>query len=184
MHILAFNGSPSKKGSGAALINAILSAARKNGHTAEVIDLYGKKIKGCLACNKCKDSTPECAVKDDMAAITKKIIKADCLIISSPVYMGQISGVMKTFLDRWCVFFDGNFKMRHIPGKQLVTIVTSGAPAATYKTVADYLNKWLGGFFKMKLAGSIVAGGLSGKGAVKKQQDVMKQAAAIGRGLK
>jgi multimeric flavodoxin WrbA len=183
MHILAFNGSPSKKGSGAALINALLAEARKNGHTAEVIDLYGKKIKGCMACDKCKDSTPGCVVKDDMAVLTKKIIKADCLVISSPVYMGQITGVMKTFLDRWCVFFDASFKMRHIPGKQLVTIVTSGAPAPTYKPVADYLNKWLGGFFKMKLAGSIVAGGLSGKGAVKKQPDVMKQASRIGAAL-
>ena len=183
MHILAFNGSPSKNGSGAVLIGAILAAAKQNGHTAEVVNLYSKQIKGCLACDKCKDSTPECAVKDDMAAITRKIIKADCLIISSPVYMGQISGVMKTFLDRWCVFFDRGFKLRHIPGKQLVTIVTSGAPAPTYKSVADYLNKWLGGFFKMKLAGSIVAGGLTSPGAVKKQAAVMKQAAAIGRAL-
>jgi multimeric flavodoxin WrbA len=183
MHILAFNGSPSKNGSGAALINTILAEAKRNGHTSEVINLYGKKIMGCRACNKCKDSTPECAVKDDMAAITQKIIKADCLVISSPVYMGQISGVMKTFLDRWCAFFDGDFKMRHIPGKKLVTIFTSGAPAPAYKSVADYLNKWLGGFFKMKLAGSIVAGGLSGKGAVKKQQDVMEQAEMIGAAL-
>ena len=183
MRILAFNGSPNKNGNGAALINAILAEAVKNGHAAEVVNLYSRKIKGCLACDKCKDRTPQCAVRDDMAAITAKIIAADCLVISTPVYMGQISGVMKTFLDRWCVFFDGRFKMRHIPGKQLVTIVTSGAPAPTYKYVADYLNKWLGGFFKMKLAGSIVAGGLSGAGAVRKQKAVMKQAEKIGAAL-
>jgi putative NADPH-quinone reductase len=90
---------------------------------------------------------------------------------------------MKTFLDRWCVFFDGDFKMRHLPGKKLVTIVTSGAPATTYRDVSGYLGKWLGGFFKLKLAGSLSAGNLSGKNDVLKQKDVMKSAEKIGRSL-
>jgi multimeric flavodoxin WrbA len=183
MRILAFNGSPRTNGNGAALINAVIQAAKQNGHTAEVINLYDQKISGCRACDKCKDSTPECPVKDDMATITRKIIRADALIVSSPVYMGQITGPLKTFLDRWCVFFDGDFKMRHLPGKKLVTIVTSGAPAKEYASVAAYLNKWLGGFFKLKLAGSLSAGNLSGKNDVLKQKDVMRNAERIGAAL-
>lgn len=183
MRILAFNGSPRNKGNGAALIDAVITAAKKNNHTAEVVNLYAKKISGCRACDKCKATIDACNVKDDMTAITRKIIKADCVIISSPVYMGQISGPMKTFLDRWCVFFDSDFKMRHLPGKQLVTIVTSGAPAKEYAPVAAYLNKWLGSFFKLKLAGSLSAGNLSGKGDVLKQMDVMRKAERIGAAL-
>ena len=183
MYILAINGSPHKNGSGSLLIKTVLDAARKNGHSAEVVNLYDKKISGCLACNKCKDSTPDCAVKDDMAAITTKIAKAGAIVISSPVYMGQITGPMKTFLDRWCAFFDGSFKMRVVPGKKLVTIVTSGAPAKAYQSVSESLDKLLAGFFKLKPAGSLVVGNAGGPGALKKQPAVLKKAEAIGRAL-
>jgi len=183
MRILAINGSPHRNGSGAALIAAVLAAARQNGRSTESINLYDKKINGCLACNKCKDATPECVVKDDMAAIARKIIAADAVVISTPVYMGHVTGPMKTFLDRWCRFFNSGFNIRHLRGKKLVTIVTSGAPATTYASVTRYLTGLLSGFFGMKLAGSLQAGGLSGPSAVHKQKALVKRAEKIGSAL-
>jgi multimeric flavodoxin WrbA len=183
MNIIAINGSPHRSGSGAVLISAVLAAARKNGRTAEVINLYDKKIRGCLACNKCKDATPDCVVGDDMAAIAKKIIAADAVIISSPVYLGHVTGEMKTFLDRWCRFFDRGFKIRDLRGKKLVTIVTSGAPAKAYGSVTKYLTGLLAGFFGMKLVGSLQAGDLSAADAGRRQKALMKRAEKFGSRL-
>ncbi len=188
MNILAFNGSPRRDGNGAALITAVLAEARKHGHRAEIVHLYGKRITGCLACDRraCDGWTTAataCNSKDDMTAIVGKIIKADVLIVSTPVYMGQVSGPMKTFLDRWCVFFDRDFNVRFLPGKKVVTIVTSGAPPATYRDVSVYLKKLLAGCFKLKPAGSIVAGGLKGKRDVMKRAAVIRKARMIGSRL-
>lgn len=70
----------------------------------EIISLYDLDIKDCIGCEHCI-SKDNCVLNDDVAMLMEKISEADGIIISSPVYLQQVSGKMKTFIDRTCKWF-------------------------------------------------------------------------------
>jgi multimeric flavodoxin WrbA len=182
MNILAINGSPNRRGHGARIIESLTRPIVKACGKAETVHIYDKRIAGCAACNHCKRAAgAECAVNDGMQTLYRKIIQADAVVISTPVYMGHVSGPMKTFLDRWYAFLDAKFRVRNLPGKKLVVVVTSGAPAGTYGDVAKYLKRWMGDFLKMVPVATIEAGGLK-KGSAP-EPAVMNKADRVGRSL-
>lgn len=43
----------------------------------------------------------KCPLKDDRTAIEQKLLAADGVILSSPVYVGNVSWLMKNFIDRF-----------------------------------------------------------------------------------
>jgi len=104
MNIIAINGSPRKNGNTAILLKKALEGADSKGAQTELIDLYDLNYKGCISCFACKrkggKSYGKCAVKDDLSAIFEKIEKADALILGSPIYFGEITGEMRSFLER------------------------------------------------------------------------------------
>ncbi|MBM7868561.1 multimeric flavodoxin WrbA [Clostridium pascui] len=104
MKILGINGSPRKNWNTDILINKSLEGAKSQGAEAEIIHLYDLKFKGCISCFACKQingkSYGKCAVKDDLASVFEKIEKADALILGSPIYFGEVTGEMRSFLER------------------------------------------------------------------------------------
>jgi multimeric flavodoxin WrbA len=102
--IMAFNGSPRKKWNTATLLEKALEGAVSQGAETELIHLYDLNYKGCISCFACKTkggkSYGRCAVKDDLALVFRGIEKADAIILGSPIYFGNISGEMKSFMER------------------------------------------------------------------------------------
>ncbi len=76
----------------------------QNDIEVEVLSLYDYNIKDCLGCEKCimKD---KCVYQDDMELLMDKMMAADGIILSSPVYLKQVSGKLKTFIDRTCKWY-------------------------------------------------------------------------------
>ncbi|MBC8015728.1 MAG: flavodoxin family protein [Sporomusaceae bacterium] len=184
MKVLGIVGSPRKNGNTAAMVNAVCKGATTAGHTTKVINLTSLNIQDCIACGACKAGKVEyCSINDDMQQLYKLIIKADCLIIGTPVYMGQMTGQMKNFFDRWYTFMDAHYQIHHVPGKKFITVTASGAPAEVFRSVSDYLNHWLGGFFKMQLITNIVGGGLGTEDAINGQPELLAIAESTGRAL-
>jgi len=100
MKILVINGSPRGEGSCTMnLTNAFLEGA---GWTdAEVIDMSKSDVKGCLGCFSCWSKTPgSCVINDNMTEFLPKIIEADVVIWSFPLYSCGFPGNMKNFMDR------------------------------------------------------------------------------------
>jgi multimeric flavodoxin WrbA len=105
MKVIAFNGSPRKNWNTTTLLEKALEGAKSQGAETELIHLYDLNYKGCISCFACKTkngrSYGKCAVKDDLATIFNKIEKeADALIFGSPVYLGNVTGEMRSFLER------------------------------------------------------------------------------------
>ncbi len=102
MKVVAFNGSPRKDGNTTILINHVFDELRKGGITTELVQLAGKKIHGCIACNKCfDDKDRHCSVKeDDLNECIDKMIWADGIILGSPVYFADVTAEMKALIDR------------------------------------------------------------------------------------
>ncbi|WFR59274.1 flavodoxin family protein [Anaerocolumna sp. AGMB13025] len=104
MKVLAVNGGPRKNWNTATLLKQAMEGAVSAGAEVELINLYDLDYKGCISCFACKrigsKSYGNCAVKDDLKPLFEKIQNADALILGSPIYLGMVTGEMRSFLER------------------------------------------------------------------------------------
>lgn len=142
MKVIAVNGSPRKEWNTAILLNKALEGASSLGAETRMIHLYGLDYKGCRSCFSCKlkdgKSYGRCAVKDDLTPIFEQVEGADALILGSPIYIGAVTGQMKSFIERLTfpyLVYDANrstlFKKRIKTG----FIYTMGANESRMKEV-------------------------------------------------
>ncbi|GKU25746.1 flavodoxin family protein [Clostridium folliculivorans] len=105
MKVIALNGSPRKTKNTATVLKEALEGAKTQGAEVELINLYDLNYKGCISCFACKricgQSYGKCAVKDDLQPVLRKIEEADALILGSPIYLGEVTGEMRSFLERF-----------------------------------------------------------------------------------
>ena len=113
MKILGIAASPVKAGNNDQIIDYALKRPKDKGFAAEKISLASNEVKGCIACDLCKDKKGECSIKDAMAKINKKLIEADAIIVSSPVYFGTISSQLKALFDRTLTLRRDSFKLKN-----------------------------------------------------------------------
>jgi len=105
MKIIAINGSHSgKRGYTHFLIEKIFSGAKNAGADCEEITLSELKINICKACGVCNTEKHllKCIYeeKDDVAMVFAKMREADIIIYATPIYVFNMSGLMKIFIDR------------------------------------------------------------------------------------
>lgn len=104
MKVIAINGSPRKKCNTATLLEKSLEGAASLGAETKLIHLCDLKYKGCCSCFLCKrkdyKNAGYCMMQDDLTAVLKEIIESEVLILGSPIYLGNITGAMKSFLER------------------------------------------------------------------------------------
>lgn len=104
MKAIAINGSPRKNWNTATLLKKSLEGAASIGAKTELIHLYDLDFKGCCSCFACKKLGSElngyCTMKDDLTEVLKIVLSSDILIIGSPIYLGNITGEMKSFMER------------------------------------------------------------------------------------
>lgn len=130
--ILAIVSSPRKGGNTELLVEQFVKGAKESGNTVETIFLSNKKIAPCIACEVCLNNGGICVQKDDMAEILEKIIAADVLVLSTPVYYYSISAQLKMMIDRTLA---GGGKMMN---KEFYFIATAADGAhAMERTMAD-----------------------------------------------
>jgi len=100
MKIIGINGSHRKGKNTAIMLKAVLDEAATLGAETELLELTDYNIKFCLSCNKCLGK-PQCSITDDdTAVIGEKLLKADGILLGSPVYWANVTTLMKNFMDR------------------------------------------------------------------------------------
>ncbi len=178
MKVLGILGSPRLGGNSDILLEEALTGARNAGGETEKIPLVRKKISGCLDCQKCNE-TGVCAIQDDMLDIHKKILEADAIIHSVPVYFWAMTSQMKAYLDRWCAFFDTNWRWHKayfpkMKGKKigLITVcgdtnVSTADPIVhSFKTTCQFTGL---DFFGLVQASASAKGEIAGNVEIKKK---------------
>jgi multimeric flavodoxin WrbA len=156
-------------------IISIISSCRKNGNTENLVSILEEELKSvselkheeieieriylgqanlkmCMGCRICFDKGEQfCPLKDDFLTIREKVVEADGVILASPVYVEDVNGIMKNWIDRMAFYC-------HRPalaGKVAVTITTSGAGSTNHalKTISFAIMSWgayLGGQYKFR----------------------------------
>ncbi|OGX53383.1 MAG: hypothetical protein A2267_01655 [Omnitrophica WOR_2 bacterium RIFOXYA12_FULL_38_10] len=139
MKILTVHGSPDAKGNSAKLLNACIEGMKKNKDAEiESIQVYDYKVEAVWKDyfgDVMKKQTDK--IKDDMPALKKKMLKADIILLSSPIYWYQMSGKLKLFVDRWTDFINPDFTTA-LKGKGLALLSTHGG--SHLMNGSDYLQ--------------------------------------------
>lgn len=148
-------------------IISIVSSGRKNGNTERIVRcieeelsriaiekniqveyepiyLGSLNIKFCRGCRICFDKGEDlCPLKDEILNIKDKIDKADGVVLASPVYVEDVNGIMKNWIDRMAF----NCHRPAFAGKSSAIITTSGAGSTGHaiRTMKSALQAW--GFY-------------------------------------
>ena len=105
MKVIVINGSPRKKWNTATLLEKALEGAVSEGAETELIHLYDLNFKGCTSCFACKlkdgKSYGKCAMNDELTPVLAKLKDADAVILGSPIYLGNSTGEMRSFMERF-----------------------------------------------------------------------------------
>ncbi len=174
-NILILSTSLRANSNSAALANEFARGAKEAGHNVEVISLAEKDIrfcKGCLACQK----TKRCVIRDDADEIAQKMGRADVLVFATPIYYYEMSGQMKTMLDRANPLFAAGYAFRD------AYLLTAAADddEQTWQRAKNGLEGWLACFPKARLAGAVFCGGVNEPGEAQ-GHPAMKEAYDAGR---
>ena len=99
MKAIGIVGSPRKNGNTELLTIHTLKAIGEEGVETELIRLAGLEIKLCNSCQICRKEE-RCPIEDDLWPIYLKMKEADGIILSSPVYYGSATALIKALMER------------------------------------------------------------------------------------
>ncbi len=99
--ILGISAAHRKNRNTSYMLRVALGAAEEMGGVeTELIELWGRKIKYCIHCDKCLVEPFECIVKDDMKELYPILDRADAIIFGVPVFIMGVTGIYRNFMDR------------------------------------------------------------------------------------
>lgn len=175
--VLIISTSPRKNGNSETLSDAFRKGATDGGNIVEKISLYDKTIgfcKGCLACQK----TGRCVIHDDADTIAQKMLSADVLVFATPIYYYEMSGQMKTMLDRANPLFPSDYAFRDI---YFLSTAAEDGEGVDARAISG-LGGWIECFPKAHLAGTVFAGGVNGVGEIN-GHPALEETYEMGKGI-
>lgn len=99
MYLLGVVGSPRVEGNTERVVAEALKAAEEDGAETELLRLADRDVKPCDACLSCR-KMGECRIPDSFNPIFEKMVRADGIILASPVYFSSATPQMKALIDR------------------------------------------------------------------------------------
>jgi multimeric flavodoxin WrbA len=170
MKIVVINGSPKGKSSNTnVMVSAFLKGAQEAGAETENIFLAEKEVKHCKGCFCCWLNTPgQCVIEDDMAEILSVCEGANIFVLATPLYLDNISSMLKAFMDRTIVKSnphfqkDANGECRHLkntetPYPKLVMISNCGFSERSHFQVISHWIKRVALNMKTEVIGEFYA---------------------------
>lgn len=150
LKVLAINSSRRKKNT-YDIISQVEEILSNKKVEVEIINLFDYDIKTCIGCENCLVKG-KCVLNDQVFDIMEKIKSSDGIILTSPVYMENISGMLKTFVDRTCSWFH----RPEIYGKPILVISTTKGSGLkfTLKYLKRVVIQW-GGFYSGNISRTI-----------------------------
>ena len=159
------------------LADKFVEGAKAAGHDVEKISLAGKNIqfcKGCLACQQ----LGRCVINDDVNNIMARVLKADVVAWATPIYYYEMSGQMKTLIDRMNAMYPLDYQFRDV---YLLTTAAEGEPHVPQRAEQG-LTGWIDCYPKSRVAGHLFAGGVGAPREIN-GNDKLQEAYDLGHNL-
>lgn len=160
------------------LAQACEKGAREAGHDVTSISLKGKEIQFCRGCLSCLKKGA-CIIKDDVPEIMEQVRNAEVLVFATPIYYFEMSGQMKTLLDRLNPLYESDYAFRDV----YMLATAAEAEPTTFDKAYSGLEGWVDCFEKASLKGVVAGKGISGSKEALEHPDVLKEAYELGKNL-
>ncbi len=177
--VLVITTSLRAKSNSDVLAGRLIAGAKDAGHEVEVVSLKGKEIRFCIGCLACQ-KTQKCVLKDDTAEIAEKVKNADALVFVTPIYYYEMSGQMKTLLDRMNPLYPSDYKFRSI---YMLSVAAEDGTYVPEKAVSG-LRGWIDCFEKAEFAGSLFCGGINDAGEANGRTAELEEAYEFGKRIR
>ncbi len=146
MAVLIINGSPRKDGNTAFFINRIREKI-----PCDVIDAYYADFRACDDCRSCVNGA--CVHNDDAARLFENIESYDTVIMASPLYFNQPTGMLMALMSRTQIFFNGKKRLREKTGYIILTgggdtVINSADAEKTMRIMLMGLNVKVKGYVR------------------------------------
>ena len=170
--IVILNGSPRRKGNTSALVRAFTEGAESAGHIVTEFFLDEMNIHGCKGCfggHSGKDSP--CVQKDDMDKVYPAVKESDVIILAAPLYYWNMSGQIRTAVDRLFALEEGDGNLLRGQGRaSALLMVAEGHGFEDVLLYYDHLMEHL----RWKNLGHILAGGNGDIGDIEGKPELEK----------
>jgi multimeric flavodoxin WrbA len=114
MKIVIINGSPRRNGATGKILRAFKSRLEtKENVEIHYIDLTDYNLQACSGCENCY-KTGICHIKDQSEEINRLISEAQGVIIGTPTYVSNVSGILKTYMDRGHIVLEQALKDKYM----------------------------------------------------------------------
>jgi|SRR5208337_4103986 len=187
--IIGILGSPLPEGNTALLLDRALKGAEDAGCSVEKIVVANLDFQPCMEMMFCKEHET-CIMDDDMQAMYQKFREMDSLIIATPVMTMGVPGKLKSFFDRFQVFFMAKyvrkqsfFTAEQRSRRKAFVICISGMDipevfVGAKLTISAFLT-----IIDCKLRDELLISGMDTKGDLRTQPDLLEAAYAKGFAL-
>lgn len=176
--VIVISSSARLKGNSDLLCDQFILGASKFEHDIEKMYLHKKNIKPCLGCNACKRSNKGCVQKDDTQEILDKMLKADVIVLATPIYFYSMSGQLKTLLDRTYSVYE------KFQNKDFYIIMTGAAPDQEYMKISlEGFKGYLSCIKDVNLKGIIYGTNAHDRNEILNNDKAMKSAYEFGKSI-
>lgn len=165
--ILLLMGSPRKDGNTQILAEAFSKGANQAGYDIKCLNVTSKNIKGCIACNSCRNSSTTCRLDDDFAKeIAPFLEEADAIVFATPLYWFGFPSQIKAVIDKLYAYVPGQNK-KQLNIKEALLIVCGACTEESYfqGIINTYDN--IVKYMQWSNKGSYVVPGVNDRGDVK-----------------
>lgn len=159
--VIIVSSSPRKNGNTSILANEFARGAMEAGHTVEIINIRDMKLQFCIGCLACQ-KMGKCVLNDDMNGLYDSIQNADVLVFATPIYFYEMSGQLKTFLDRLNPLYP---KVNKFKSVYLLTAAADTDESAIDGAIKG-IQGWIDCFDGVELAGVIKGVGATDAGEI------------------
>ena len=170
--IVILNGSPRKGGNTSALVEAFTKGAESSENTVTVFYLDNMIINGCKGCfgghssNECP-----CVQNDDMNRIYPAVKDCDIIVLASPLYYWNLSGQIRTAIDRLFALEEGDGNLLRGHGRACALLMA--AEGHGFDDVVLYFDHLME-HLNWKNLGHVLAGGNGDVGDINGKPEIQK----------
>ena len=183
MKALCIIGSPKTNGSTTLLVDRVIEGMKSQQIKVSRYFLDEMNINYCKGCEKCEIDR-KCVQKDDMNILVDEIYESDIIILASPSYWGDVTGQMKTFIDRSLPLCNAKTGETPVPkGKVGVAIaVRAGKSKEENQHIVDTFNHYFG-HLEIEPIATLTAEGIRNISDIENDQIKIEEAYRLGQRL-
>lgn len=175
-NIVVITGSPHRNGTSALLADKFIEGAQSKGHNVYRFNSAFEEINPCQGCNACHRNGP-CVYKDAIEQkLMPELLKADVIVLITPLYYYAMSAQLKTVVDR---FYS---HLRSFDGKKTLLMATAYNSAGwTFEALVDHYQS-LAGYMKWQDMGMVLGYGCGSRGNIERSE-FPEQAFKLGQSI-